>query len=182
MEDTNTTTAVQPTAPKLNGWSLALGILMVISGIFGIMTPVATTVFSVVFLGWFLIIGGIMQFIGAIIHRKQQNVWLGMFIGILVLLLGILVTTHSVASVFSITLMLGIIFLIDGVVKTFSSVFKRPARWGWILFSGLISILLGLMVLFNLIASSFLLLGTLISIYVLFGGIELIVAYSQSKK
>lgn len=182
MEESSTTAVAQSTTPKVNGWSLALGILMVFSGMVGIMTPVATTAFTAIFLGWFLVFGGVMQFIGGIIDRKNGDFWVNVAVGIAMFIGGIFVLSNPVISVVSLTFMFGIFFMVDGVSKIFISITKRPARWGWMLTSGIIGVILAFLILTKILASSLILLGTLVGIYVLFGGMELIMTYFISKE
>ncbi len=172
----------QTMMPQVNGWYLAMGIFLVISGIIALVSPVATTVVTNVFIGWFLIFGGVIQFFAAIINRKEGGMWIGMIMGVLALILGIMMINNPIASVVSITLMMGIFFGVDGITKTFQSIAKRPVHWGWMLTSGLISLLLAAMILMNLFASSTMMLGIFAGIYMLFAGMDIIILYSISKK
>jgi uncharacterized membrane protein HdeD (DUF308 family) len=167
---------------KMSGWYLAMGIFLVIAGIAAMITPVATTFITNVFLGWFLIFAGIIQFFAAIVNRKDGGMWIGMLMGILATILGFMMVSNIAASVASITLMMGAFFLVDGIIKTFQSIFKRPAHWGWMLTSGLISLLLAFMILTNLLSSSLVMIGIFAGVYMLFAGIDVIVLYYASKK
>jgi uncharacterized membrane protein HdeD (DUF308 family) len=184
MENNNNATASAPSEAigKISGWYLALGILLVVSGIAAMFSPVATTFVTNVFLGWFLIFGGIIQFFAAIVHRKDSNVWIGMLMGILAFILGVMMVTNVYASIVSITLLFGGFFLVDGVVKTFQSLAKKPEHWGWMLTSGLISILLAIVIFMNFFASTVMILGIFVGVYMLFAGIEIIVLYYASRK
>lgn len=172
----------QAMMPKMNGWYLAMGIFLVIAGIAALVSPIATTAVTNVFIGWFLVFGGIVQFFAAIVNRKESSMWMGMLMGVLAFILGLMMVNNPIASLVSITLMMGIFFGIDGIVKTFQSIAKRPPHWGWMLTSGLISLLLAAMILMNLFASSTIMLGIFAGIYMLFAGIDIIILYSMSKK
>lgn len=52
-------------AHKMWGWYLALGILLILLGVYAIMNDVAASFVSVVVLGVLLMVGGIAQLIGA---------------------------------------------------------------------------------------------------------------------
>jgi len=168
--------------PKMNGWYLAMGIFLVLAGIAALLAPIATTVVTNVFIGWFLVFGGIVQFFAAIANRKESSVWAGMLMGVLAFILGLMMINNPIASIVSITLMMGIFFGVDGIIKTFQSITKRPLHWGWMLTSGLISLLLSAMILMNLFSSSTIMLGIFAGIYMLFAGIDIIILYSISKK
>jgi len=172
----------QITMPKMNGWYLAMGIFLVIAGVAALVSPIATTLVTNVFIGWFLIFGGIVQFFAAIVNKKENGVWIGMLMSILAFILGLMMINNPIASLVSITLMLGIFFGVDGIVKTFHSITRRPIHWGWMLTSGLVSLLLSAMILMNLFASSAIMLGIFAGIYMLFAGVDIIILYSVSKK
>ncbi len=186
MENTNANAAAMPEGqtaqmPKINGWYLAMGIFLVFAGISALVSPVATTLITNVFIGWFLVFGGIIQFFAAIVNRKDGGMWVGMFMGVLAVILGYMMVSNVAASIISITLLMGIFFGIDGLVKSFQSVLKRPAHWGWMLTSGIISIILSLMIFMNFFVSSTMMLGIFAGIYMLFAGIDIIVLYFASK-
>ena len=166
---------------KMSGWYLALGIFLIFAGVVAMMSPVATTFMTNIFLGWFFIFGGIIQFFAAIINRKDGGMWIGMLMGVLALILGFLMVSNMLASMVSITLVMGIFFGVDGVVKMFQSIAKRPAHWGWLLASGIISLILSIMILTSLLGSSLVMLGIFAGIYMMFAGIDIIILYHSSK-
>ncbi len=184
MEETKTNEVAskEKSEEGLNGWSLVLGSLLILTGLFAIMTPVATTLFTEVFISWFLILVGSVQFINAIVERQTGGLWMGIFMGLFAFVLGILLMSHTIAGLVSITMIIGILFVVYGVVKTITAVTVRPPHWGWLLISGLILIVIAVMILTNLIFASLALMGILMGIYMVFVGIEVIVRYYSTKK
>ena len=182
MNEAMTAPAVNENEMRIDGWYLALGILLVFGGVYAVLAPVSTTFITLIFIGWFLIFSGMMQIIGAVVNRKAENMWLGIFVGALAFVAGLMIVTKVLASLVAVTMLIGIFFLVDGVSRSILAIAKRPVHWGLMLTSGLISIFLSILILAKIVASSALLLGTLMGVYMFFAGMEMIVVYYASKK
>ena len=76
------------------GWFLVLGIVLIIIGVLAIGSAAIATFASVVFLGWLLIVGGIMQLVYAFRMRARHHLFLQLLLGILSL-----VARRTVAAV-----------------------------------------------------------------------------------
>src|SRR5579863_9124152 len=61
------------------GWFLGLGVLLLILGIVCVLGEVATTLISVIVLGWLLLLSGVF----ALIHAFQTRTWSGFFLYLL---------------------------------------------------------------------------------------------------
>lgn len=153
------------------GWFLLLGIVLVILGIAAVSAAVLTTLISVIFLGSLLLVGGIFVIIDTFKFWWQK--WEGFFIhllmGILYIVAGIVLLQNPVLGSISLTFLLGVFYTLIGLFRIFQSVTFRLIGWGWLLFSGLVSLLLGILILSNWPQASFYIIG-------LFVGIDLIVA------
>jgi len=69
------------------------------------------------------------------------------------------------------TLMLGIALIVGGLVRIFlATQMKHGTPWGWVVFSGILSVLLGLMIVAKWPASSFYTLGIFLGIDLIFIG------------
>ncbi|MGH6676411.1 MAG: DUF308 domain-containing protein, partial [Xanthobacteraceae bacterium] len=85
---------------------------------------------------------------------------------------------HPVAGVFSLTLALIIFFIIEGIASImFALEYRRnlPARWGWMVVSGIVDLILAAIILLGLPGSALWALGLLLGINMVFGGVTLIV-------
>ena len=69
--------ATRETVRKYSTWYLIQGILMVMAGIVALLYPFVSSVALVLFLGWILIISGIVQGISLIGAQSVPNLWLG---------------------------------------------------------------------------------------------------------
>ena len=89
------------------------------------------------------------------------------------MLLGIIIqlTLHFWLGLVFLTIVLGVFFLMAGIAKVGLSLQVRPLpNWGWVMFSGLTSLILALMILLKLPSSAAWALGLLVGIEMLFAG------------
>jgi uncharacterized membrane protein HdeD (DUF308 family) len=152
------------------GWFLALGILLVILGVFAAGASVFTTLVSVILLGSLLVVGGVAKIIYSIWLRRWSGFIPNLLVGILYAVVGGYTLMHPAASAVALTLLIAILFLISGIFRVASSLSLQFENWGWVLFSGLISIALGAMILAEWPQSGLWVLGLFIGIDLIFSG------------
>lgn len=152
------------------GWFFALGVLLVILGALAAGASVFTTLLSVVILGALLLVGGIAKIIYAIWLRQWSGFIPTLLVGILYAVVGAYTLYHPAASAIGITLLLAILFLIGGIFRASSALILQFQNWGWVLFSGLISIALGIMILAEWPESGLWVLGLFVGIDLIFAG------------
>lgn len=161
-----------------SGFFLTLGIILSVLGLIAISASTATTLVTVVFLGFFLVIAGILVIVDT--YTFWWKKWRGFFwywvLGFLYIGIGVTLIVNPIASSVSITFLLGIFYLIVGFFRTVYSFYLRTPRWGWIFLNGLISILLGILILSAWPASSLFIIGLFIGIDLLFCGLSYIMA------
>lgn len=158
------------------GWSIAVGILMVVLGIIAIAAPLFASVAVGLFLGWLFIVGGVFQAIDAFQHHHSRgSLVLKLLLAILSVIAGILLIAEPWAGVVSLTLIVGIYFFIDGVFRVFLAFRLKPAaNWGWVLLNGILMIILGILIWSQWPFSATWVLGFLVGIGLLFSGITTI--------
>lgn len=125
------------------GWFLALGILLIVIGFLAIGSAVVATLASVVFLGWLLIIGGVMQLFYAFRMRAQHHLFLQLLLGVLSLVVGIMLIAKPGAGAVTLTLALAIYFTVSGAFRIGAALGLRYPHWGWSLLSGIVTFVLG---------------------------------------
>ena len=82
----------------------------------------------------------------------------------------------------SLTLVLAIYFLVDGLVMLFAAFSVKPARgWGWLLFNGIITLLLGLLIFGQWPLSGAWAIGILVGVRLLFAGMTMIALGSSGR-
>lgn len=150
------------------GWFLALGIFLIILGTVGVASAVYTTFITIFFLGVLLAAGGIAKLIYSFWAKKWSGFFLSLLVGILYLVAGGILLYKPVQSAAALTLLMGWMFIVSGLFKIIASLVHRFEQWGWVLFSGIISLVLGILVLAEWPEASVWIIG-------LFVGIDLII-------
>jgi len=131
------------------GWFLALGILLTILGAACIVYDVAATFTTVLVFGWLLLIGGVF----ALVQALTIGSWGGFFLYLLTALFrgftGYLLIRNPVIGAESLTLLLGSFFIVGGLFRAIGSGMAKFPNWGWAVFSGIVSVVLGIMVIWQ---------------------------------
>jgi uncharacterized membrane protein HdeD (DUF308 family) len=153
------------------GWFLALGIVFIIGGVFAIAMPfvagLVTTVIFAVVLVWI----GIIQVFQAFSVKGWGGFALQLIIGLIMLLGGIAIWIDPIVGALTLTIVVAATFLAKGVFQVILGFRMRPAGgWGWILFAGLVSIAVGLIIWLGWPMSTAFALGTLAGVSLIFSG------------
>jgi uncharacterized membrane protein HdeD (DUF308 family) len=157
---------------KNSGWFIAWGIALLILGIIAVSLATLSTLASVVILGIFITIAGIVLFIGTLHswrHKWGEFLW-NLFISILYIAAGVWLLTHPGYAAMALTLMLGVFYICLGFFRTLSSAVLRFPEWGWVFFSGLVTLLLGIVILMYWPAASLFIIGLIVGIDLIFLG------------
>ena len=159
-------------------WTLVIlvpGVLLVLLGIAAIVLPHFSPLTIGTLLAWIFTIGGISKIIYGILSRKAKGLLGNLLDGILDLLLGIFLFTDILRGILALTLLVGIFVFLSGVV-TVIRVFKLRSASNrvWLLFSGMIRIILGLIIWSQWPSNPEWLIGLLVGIVFLASGLSLI--------
>jgi uncharacterized membrane protein HdeD (DUF308 family) len=150
---------------------LAEGIFFIILGLCAIVIPQVFTVATVIFLGWILLFGGIVQVGRSFMFSSMPGFGWWLFMGILQIIIGYLFITRPVAGAVTLTMLLTVFFALEGIAKISIALMMRPlANWGLILFSGLTALIFALVILISWSESAQWLLGLFLGINMLFLG------------
>ncbi len=158
---------------RRTGWDVVLGIVMVVGGLVILGNTVIATAVSVLFLGWVTLFCGIMALVSALFRIGRSGFWSAALSGGLLTVLGLFVLRYPAEAAITLTLMAGVVFLASGISRFMASYEMPQARWILIV-SGVISVLLGLWVLFNLTVATFTLLGILLGVEVVVDGLTIL--------
>lgn len=157
------------------GWFVALGLLMIIAGAIALGNLVLSTVVSVLYIGVLMAISGGAQ----IVHAFQVKTW-GAFAfwlldGLLFLAAGIIAIVVPMVAAEMLTLLLGISLIVGGVFRLIAAFQLRPTDgWGWIAFSAVIAVLLGIEIIAGWPVSGMWVLGLLLGIDLIFNGVAVL--------
>jgi uncharacterized membrane protein HdeD (DUF308 family) len=150
---------------------LAEGIFFIFLGLCAIVIPQVFTVATVIFLGWILLFGGIVQVGRSFMFSSMPGFGWWLFMGILQIIIGYLFITRPVAGAVTLTMLLTVFFALEGIAKISIALMMRPlANWGLILFSGLTALIFALVILISWSESAQWLLGLFLGINMLFLG------------
>lgn len=156
------------------GWFLVLGILLMILGAICIIGNVTATFATVLAFGWLLLISGIIALVQAFYTRN----WSGFFIHLLSALFrgftGYLLIRYPLAGAASLTLILASFFVVSGMFRAIAAGMMKFPRWGWAVFSGIVSVALGIILLAQMPLSSIWFIGFAIGVDLIFDGASLV--------
>jgi uncharacterized membrane protein HdeD (DUF308 family) len=173
MATLHATPDTHPTiAPVSHNWEIVWGVLLIIAGVLAVLMPEVAALATTVVFAWLLIFSGVFE-IGYSMHtRHEAGFGWKLFSGIVTLALGIAILMFPIAGVASLGLLVGAFLFVGGVARTALAVQVRGRRgWGWILFDGLISIALAVLIAIHWPASSIPLIGLLAGFWLICTGI-----------
>ena len=137
--------------------------------------PFITGVAVTVMLGIILVAAGIAQFVYAFKSRSFGEGILRFLFSALAVLAGVGMMVQPGAGLATITLFLAAWFFVDGIWSLVSGFRWRPFEgWGWMVFSGIVSIVLGVMIYNQFPESALWLVGVLVGIRLVFSGMAMI--------
>jgi len=160
------------------GWFCLWGLVLIALGIAAISAVTLTTVISVVFLGILLLVGGLVVLLDTFTFwwRRWEGFFLHLIFGILYLALGLSFIKNPIEGSISLTLLLGILFIMLGGFRMIYSLILRTPKWGWNLFNGIISLLLGIIIMTNWPVSGLYIIGLFVGIDLIFCGWSYLIA------
>ena len=164
-----TRTDVAPLRAKW-GWIVALGVVYVIAGFIALGSVMMATVASVLIVGVMMIIAGVAELINAFQVKTWGKFLIWALLGVLYIIAGFVTFENPLFAAVLLTLLLGASLVASGIVRIFLAFnMKREMPWIWVALSGLVTLLLGVLILARWPINSVYILG-------LFLGIDLIMA------
>jgi uncharacterized membrane protein HdeD (DUF308 family) len=155
---------------------IAVGIVMILAGVAAIAFPLISSLSVVWIVGVMLIVASIAQSVSAFSYPKWGGIILGLLIAALWLAGGLYLLMRPLEGIFALTVIVAVAFLAEGIIKTLFSLQMRPhAGWGWVLFDGVVSVALGLMLWWQLPSGALWSLGTLAGISIIISGWTLVI-------
>jgi len=152
------------------GWIVALGVVYVIVGFIALGSVVTATAASVLVVGIMMVIAGVAEIINAFQVKTWGKFFLWLILGALYVVAGFVTFENPVLAALVLTLMLGAMLVASGIMRMIIAFsMKEGTPWIWVVVSGIVTLLLGLIILARWPVSSLYVLG-------LFLGIDLVVA------
>ena len=152
-------------------WMLSLGIVMVILGVIGLGMTVLFNEIVVMYFGFLLLFGSGVQLMQAF----RAEAWKGRVWHVLIALVyivgGIIAVTEPVIAGMTLALLIAWTLIVIGVLRLVMALQMRGAAgWLWTLLGGVLSVVLGVMIINEWPQSGLWVIGLFVAIEILFAG------------
>ena len=160
-------------------WVLYLieGVILLVLGATAIVIPPLATIATTIVFGWLFLISGVVGLFTSFWMRAAPGFWWSLISAALGVLVGAWLLARPVSGAISLTIVLVAFFVVEGVVTImFALDHKRElsGRWGWMLASGIVDLLLAAVIFSGLPGTAAWAIGLLVGINMVFGGTALI--------
>ncbi|MGZ3361484.1 MAG: HdeD family acid-resistance protein [Xanthobacteraceae bacterium] len=152
------------------GWFLAFGLGLVLLGILAIVRSVAATVVSRLFFGWLLLIAAGIEIAQAVMVGKWAGLFQHWLSAALFGVLGALIIWRPIVTAEILTLLMGAFFLVAGLFQLVTPFVVSLPEWGWHALNGLITLVLGILILAQWPISGLWVIGLFLGIELIFYG------------
>jgi len=156
------------------GWFLTFGILLTVLGVVCVGKAQTATTFSILALGWVLMISGVVWLINSFYAFSWHGFFLYLLNAIIRGVTGYLLVRHPDAGAQGVTMVLAALFIVGGLFRGIGAGVIQFPRWGWTVFSGLVSFALGVYLLATWPAASTYFVGIVIGVDLIFDGASLV--------
>ena len=153
------------------------GILLAVLGLAAMIAPLIASLAFTIFLGWMFLISGIAGLAMTFWARQMPGFWWSLLSAVLAIGAGLVLLARPAQGVLTLTIVVGAYFLAEGVTTIMYALEHRrelSERWSWLLFSGVLDILIAAMIIAGLPGSAEWAIGLLVGINLVFGGASLI--------
>jgi uncharacterized membrane protein HdeD (DUF308 family) len=168
-------------------WRLFLteGIILLILGILSIVIPPIATIAVEVLVGWLLLMSGVVGLIATLRMRSAPGFWWSLISAVLGIVAGVVLLRWPLSGALSLTLILTVFLGVEGLVSilyAFEHKRELSGRWGAMLFSGLVDLLLAGIIFSGLPGTAAWAIGLLVGVNLVFGGSALIAMALHARK
>lgn len=155
---------------------LAEGVVMVVLGLLAIAVPEIASLAIAIFIGWLFFVGGIFRTMSVLRSQRMPGFAWALASAVLAIALGLVLVLHPIAGVLTLTIALVAFFILEGIAAILLAIEHRRhlPSWGWVLFSGLVDLLLAYLIWEGWPSSAGWAIGLLVGINMCFLGLSLI--------
>jgi uncharacterized membrane protein HdeD (DUF308 family) len=153
------------------------GIILVILGVLAILLPPLATITFTLVIGSLFLIAGIVGLITTLYMRGMPGFWWSLFSAIVSIAAGVVLLLWPLSGALSLTFLLIAFFVVEGIVSIMYAIEHRnqlSGRWGWMLASGVVDLILAGIIFAGLPGTADWALGLLVGINLVFGGTAMI--------
>jgi uncharacterized membrane protein HdeD (DUF308 family) len=160
-------------------WKLFLieGIVLVVLGLLAILLPPLATLGVTILVGWLFLISGGIGLVTTFMARGAPGFWWSLLSAIVAIAAGLVLLIYPLGGALTLTVLLVAFFIVEGVVSimyAFEHKKELSGRWGWMLASGIVDLVLAGLIFVGLPSTAAWAIGLLVGINLLFGGSALI--------
>jgi uncharacterized membrane protein HdeD (DUF308 family) len=156
-----------------SGWIVALGVVYVIAGFVALGSIVFATVATVFVVGIMMLIAGVAEVINAFQIKTWGKFLLWLLLGVLYIVAGFVTFENPLLAAAILTLMLGFALVASGIMRIILGFsMKQGMPWLWVVLSGAITLLLGIVILVHWPVSGLYILGLFLGIDLIFAGVS----------
>jgi uncharacterized membrane protein HdeD (DUF308 family) len=164
--------SVVKTAQRFTTWYIVAAVLLILVGLLAIARPTAAGLGITLLLGWLLIFGAACHLVAAFQGGGTRRVLFQILATVVFAIGGLYLLTHPLLALGTLTLLLAGVILAAGILEIVAYFrLKGEAASGWMLFNGVVALLLGGIIWFHWPWSSVWALGTLVGVNLLVTGI-----------
>jgi len=157
---------------KNAGLTIWIGVAILLLGVFAMASPLVAGKSIAMIVGILLIIGGLAQLV--FVFKTGMGA-LAVMLGGLTVALGIYMLANLGTALAALTIFLTLYLIVSGVLDSIMAFQVKPAKgWGLVLFSGLLSVLLGILIWSQFPLSGAWAIGILLGLRLFFSGSILI--------
>ena len=124
-----------------------MGIITIVAGLLAMMAPMLSGIATAILVAVILIGAGIAQTVFAFSAKSFGRGLLTFLFGGLAVVCGVFLLARPLVGLYSITMVLIVYFLMDGISRIVAAFRLKPMQgWGWMVFGGLSSIVLSVLI------------------------------------
>lgn len=168
---------------KASGLITVWGILTIILGFLAMGAPLVTGLALAVMIGIAMLMAGLLQTIYAFQAGSVGRGILRLLFGGITILAGCAMIGQPGMALATLTLFLAVYFVIDGLTTIFASTAVASGQGkGWIIFNGIVTLLLGIMIWRGWPVSGVWAIGILVGIRLIFSGMTMMALGSAGRE
>jgi len=153
------------------GWIVALGVVYLVAGLVALNSVVSATAATVLVVGIMMMMAGVAEVINAFQVKTWGRFLFWLALGILYIFAGLVTFENPLLSAVWLTLLLGAALAVSGLVRIFLAFgMQHGSPWIAVAISGLITLVLGGIILSHWPVSSLWTLGIFLGIDLVFAG------------
>jgi uncharacterized membrane protein HdeD (DUF308 family) len=168
---------------RVTGWSIALSVLMIIAGILAMASPLVAGIAVTRLVGWLLLFSGALHFVYAFRGGGVAAVLWEILLAAVYALVGFYILANPAVGLASLTFAIVLYLFVEAIVEFAASYMTRhESGSGWLLFDGIVTLLLAFMIWGTWPSSGIWAIGTLVGVSMLFSGISRLMMSAAARR